>query len=120
MNSAQGELEHRRVKRLYSLTNKNSIFAKQIAQLTRRQHVLHKLGQGHQTGKKPASASQTAKSAARALQLEPKEREHLAPSAPQDHYQVSEDQRHHMDIREFVYENRHDPACQVRGPDPAY
>ncbi|KAI0744837.1 hypothetical protein C8Q76DRAFT_789312 [Earliella scabrosa] len=110
-----GELEHRRVKRLYALTNKNSRFAKQIALHTRRQVIMHKLTRGQAIRRRPSGqipSSHPGPTVARSLQLPAGQAEGLLPSAPAEHYQISEDQRHHTDLRDFLYDNRHDPACR--------
>ena len=94
------------------MTNKNFRFAKQIALHTWRQAMLNQLTGGIAPNKS-RNKKPPARTGSTTLQLGADETEQLLPAAASAHYQVSKDQRHHTDLRQFLYENRYDPACQV-------
>lgn len=121
----QGELEHRRVKQFYAHTNKTVKFAWQIARHQRRQAYLHRLqleqpqttlpirSQTKHNRKAPAHRSQLPRIP---LQLPFEASEPLPPSSPKEHYQISEEQAHPVDLPEYLTTNRDDPSFKVRCP----
>lgn len=124
----QGELKHRRVKQFYAHTNKTVKFAWQIARHQRRQAYLHRLqleqpqttlpirSQTKHNRKAPAHRSQLPRIP---LQLPFEASEPLPPSSPKEHYQISEEQAHPVDLPEYLTTNRDDPSFKVRCPNSA-
>ncbi|KAI0737525.1 hypothetical protein C8Q80DRAFT_1115077 [Daedaleopsis nitida] len=114
-NTQTGELEHRRVKQFYAHTNKSIKFAWQIARHQRRQAYLHKLSGASLRSQKPIGSSKRSSRRAQPrstlpLQLPFEATEPLPPSCAKDHSQISEDQAHPINIREYLAEHRDDPA----------
>ncbi|TFK94497.1 hypothetical protein K466DRAFT_476226 [Polyporus arcularius HHB13444] len=110
-----GELEHKRVKRFYALTNKNVKFAWQIARLQRRQQYLH--GRGSYSApppkkmKKKSRACYVRRAPLRApVQLPFDTEEPLAPCSPKEHTQIAEEQANSVNIRALIAQNRSDPS----------
>lgn len=101
---AQGELEHRRVKRFYARTNKVS-FVHQIAKQQRRVEILRRIHRQHRLSSQPASPS--------AATLGFAEEEPLGRSNPNAHYEISQSTRHPIDLTEWLAQHRGDPATYV-------
>ncbi|TFK83647.1 hypothetical protein K466DRAFT_577621 [Polyporus arcularius HHB13444] len=93
-----GELEHKRVKRFYALTNKNVKFAWQIARLQRRQQYLHSKGPHVDP---PLKKKPKKRSRARYVRV---------PLRAAEHIQISEEQANSVHIRELMGQNRDDPS----------
>lgn len=101
--SAQGKLEHRRVKRFYARTNKVS-FVHQIAKQQHRVEILCQIHRQHEL------SSQTSKSTAT---LGFAEEEPLGRSNPNAHYEISQSIRYLIDLTAWLSEHRGDPATSV-------
>ncbi|TFK88006.1 hypothetical protein K466DRAFT_645664 [Polyporus arcularius HHB13444] len=101
-----GELEHKRVKRFYALTNKNVKFAWQIARLQRRQQYLNREGLPDIASKK----TKRKKRQQRACYVPFTAEEPLAPSSPKEHTQISEEQAASVHIPSLIAENNDDPS----------
>lgn len=121
----QGELEHRRVKQFYANTNKTVKFAWQIARHQRRQAYLHRLQLEQPQMAPPTCSQKKHKRQAPArrsqlpripLQLPFEASEPLPPSSPKEHYQISEEQAHPVDLPEYLTTNREDPSFEVSCP----
>ncbi|KAI0369443.1 hypothetical protein BV20DRAFT_946216 [Pilatotrama ljubarskyi] len=117
------ELEHRRVKRFYARTNKNSCFAWQIARHQRREQLLNKMHRqlpGATQKPRRMNSSRASKSMGvkerllrrRALNLDFKTSEPLPFGSPKEHTQISEEQAHPIDISDYLLENSDDPAFE--------
>jgi hypothetical protein len=97
----QGELEHRRVKKFYAWTNKND-YARQIAQLERRQRLLRGISQRLQqsmVAKQPQSESGEVP-------------ERLFKTSPTAHHHISEHRGNRINLRKWVADNHGDPAMK--------
>ncbi len=112
----QGELEHKRVKRFYALTNKNVKFAWQIARLQHRQQYLNREGPPDIASKKTKRKKRQQRACyvrvpLRApLQVPFTAEEPLAPSSPKEHTQISEEQAASVHIPSLIAENNDDPS----------
>ena len=120
-------MEHKRVKRLYNLTNKNRGFEGQIAKGVRRGELLTKWG--NQAGFGPAqkhkhkkdkqmrdrlrAAGREQARRLRRLRIDSTDDVELANAPANLHYQISTDTRVHFNLQTFVAENADDPACDV-------
>ncbi|KAF7367198.1 hypothetical protein MSAN_00980100 [Mycena sanguinolenta] len=116
-----GELEHRRVKRFYARTNKNTA-VRQMTILERREqallHIARKLGkilpspppQPHTKGKRKAGAKRKVKKSS--LHVDFLESETLPYTAPEQHHHISASRNFHTNIPQFLHENEGDPAVQ--------
>ncbi|KAL0566510.1 hypothetical protein V5O48_015503 [Marasmius crinis-equi] len=89
-----GELEHRRVKRFYSRTNKFK-FVKQVAGHERREQLLVKIDTRITMRLQPQKPS-----------------EPLAPTSPNTHHFISWDRSNWFNVREWVNKNKGDPAIK--------
>lgn len=80
---------------------------------TRRQQVLHKIGCNVRTTKRPRKNPhpQLRKQGLQHVRLATASHEPLPPAPADVLYQISDDQRNHVDIRQFVIENAADAAC---------
>lgn len=121
-------MEHKRVKRLYNLTNKNHGFEGQIANGVRRGELLTKWGR--EAGFGPAqkykrkkdkqmrdrlgSAGREQARRLRRLRISATDDVELADAPANLHYQISTDTRVHFNLQTFVSENSGDRACDVR------
>ncbi|KAF4611550.1 hypothetical protein D9613_004494 [Agrocybe pediades] len=103
-----GELEHRRIKRFYARTNKNTNFEEQITRQQRRERVLHKIQLRQQ---QPAQAP---KNLARTSSIVPfNESEPLPFTRPEDHHHIANTQRYHENIYKWLYgKHEDDPALK--------
>ncbi|KAI0689453.1 hypothetical protein C8T65DRAFT_517303, partial [Cerioporus squamosus] len=110
----QGELEHKRVKRFYALTNKNIKFEWQMARLQRRQQYLNGKGPHvppQKRKRKKCSRARYVRTPLRAaVQVPFAVEEPLAPCSPKEHIQISEEQTSSVHIRELIGQNRDDPS----------
>ncbi|KAI9057374.1 hypothetical protein FKP32DRAFT_1551893, partial [Trametes sanguinea] len=121
------ELEHRRVKRFYARTNKNTDFAWQIARHQRREAILnrisrHTLHRQARTAQKPSGSrgqrqrrgpnalAQVPCAPLQPLHLRFEQSEPLPACSPKDHTQISEEQANPVNIHQYVAENDDDPA----------
>ncbi|RPD56887.1 hypothetical protein L227DRAFT_587910 [Lentinus tigrinus ALCF2SS1-6] len=102
-----GELEHRRVKRFYSRTNKNSEFAGQIAKHQRREALIYKVA-----STAPIAALRRRRKLGRRLQLQATDKDPLSLTLPTQHYHISDDPRNTVKLDAFAHENQDDPACE--------
>ena len=120
----QGELEHKRVKHLYEVTNKNQNFQGQIAQGVRRSELLDRWGRdaGFPPVKTPGCKKQNGPGTLRRNERTQADRlRHIRVNEPSDmdkapaneHYQISYEERHYFNINEFIAENWDDEACAV-------
>jgi len=104
----QGELEHRRVKKFFSRTNKKQ-YQRQIAKHEQRERRLHQMRMGNQPTLNP-SVSSTASSAPA---LAPHDLDPLPFTDPAVHYHMSQSQRNYIDITSWLADNKQDPALKV-------
>ncbi|KAI0667873.1 hypothetical protein C8Q78DRAFT_1071605 [Trametes maxima] len=114
------ELEHRRVKRFYVRTNKNTTFGRQIALHMQRERYLNQMHTRttSPTVGKPTRNCRPRKIAAweptcqrqRPLHLRFEVSETLPPASAKLHTQISDEQTHYEDIMAYVNENSDDPA----------
>ena len=120
-------MEHKRVKRLYNLTNKNRGFEGQIAKGVRRGELLTKWG--NEAGFGPAQKHKRKKDKQMQGPLKAAGREQarrlrrlricatddveLANAPANLHCQISTDTRVHYNLQTFISENADDPACDV-------
>ena len=107
MNFYQGELEHRRVKRFYSRTNKNKA-ARQIARQQRREEAMRKRKERiYKTLKRKNSpASVTAE--------ESKTLEALNYTPPDYHHHISHSPNFPCIFPQWLQSKENDPAMKVR------
>lgn len=109
LTSLQGELEHRRVKRLYTRTNKIK-FTRGIAMQQRHERLLHRLQDiEHET-----SVSETHDNENQPF-LHFINQEPLSYCSAKDHYQMSSSQKHYWDISAWFHKNWNDIAIKA-GP----
>ncbi|KAF7344219.1 hypothetical protein MVEN_01712600 [Mycena venus] len=123
-----GELEHRRVKRFYARTNKNTA-VRQMTFLERREQALLKIaravGKANATAATPATPTETAASASAPKPKKKKtvtkkkrayidfaESESLPYTAPEEHHHISHSLNFPVSITEFLRENEGDPAIE--------
>ncbi|KAJ3574409.1 hypothetical protein NP233_g1774 [Leucocoprinus birnbaumii] len=92
-----GELEHRRLKKFYSRTNKRNTFALQIAQHQQREQIVWKA----KNQEKINMASVT---------VPLKDSERLPPTSPDVHYQMSRSRQHPLHLQKWLFENCDDPV----------
>ncbi|KAK7064901.1 hypothetical protein R3P38DRAFT_3302318 [Favolaschia claudopus] len=112
-----GELEHRRVKRFYARTNKNTA-VRQMTVLERREQALAKiartLGKILPPSPPPAPFASTKKQKKKALKpqmsLDFAESESLPYTSPEQHHHISHSRNFYLSIPHFLSENRGDPA----------
>ncbi|KAI0743684.1 hypothetical protein C8Q80DRAFT_1079612, partial [Daedaleopsis nitida] len=110
--SQTGELEHWRPKSFYARMNRNTKMVAQIARQVQRQHVLHKIGVNVHSHKNPTKRRQPAlrKQVYQRTRMSINSREPL-PAAPADvQFQISDEQRNSVDIKQFLVEHAADPA----------
>jgi len=105
-------LEHRRVKRFYARTNKNTKFGLQIAKHTRREALLRAIKQREKD--EIAAASTEKPSEGEQVSLQFTDNEPLPYTSPRVHHHISDSQRYHDDITRFLTKNCNDPAMKVR------
>jgi len=106
----QGELEHRRVKRFYSRTNKNNV-GSQIAKHERRERLLRAISRRREGSADNLSAPEPEASR---VSLNFDVSEALPPTPPSQHHHISEERKHHLNIPTWLKENEGDLAVQVR------
>lgn len=108
----QGELEHRRVKRFYPRTQKGK-FTLGITKQQRREQHLRKL-------KELSPNLRMNDSKKKSPPLDPRlsfeDHDPLLPTLPSQHYQMSSEQRHKLNLSQWLHENRDDPALKVSRP----
>jgi hypothetical protein len=102
LSNVQGELEHRRVKKLYKRTNKMR-FEHQIAKHERMEHRYRKFVD---MLRKKTGARTTSRPG---LPLDTTEN-----TSPQQHYSVAKRDRAHVDLYTFSTQHVGDPALKVR------
>lgn len=108
----QGELEHRRVKRFYTRTNKIK-FTRGIAMQQRRERLLHRLQDiEHQTSTDHDNLAEANGNENQPF-LHFVDKEPLPYCSPEDHYQMSSSQKHYWDISAWLHKNRNDVAIKV-------
>jgi hypothetical protein len=119
---SQGELEHRRVKRFYSRTNKFN-FTSQIAKHQHRERILRNI---RLRSKQVAADADTQTSSdiitkdapqekARTAAVSFEDSDPLPYTSPNVHYHISESKRHHEDITNWLGQNANlnDPTVKV-------
>ncbi|KAJ3569072.1 hypothetical protein NP233_g5289 [Leucocoprinus birnbaumii] len=99
-----GELEHRRVKKFYVRTNKQSTFAWQIAKHERRERLLHQIGQ---TESESSQGNQLS-----GLHIPFEASEPLSSTSPTVHYHMSRSRSFPLNVTNWLYENSGDPALE--------
>ena len=106
----QGELEHRRVKRFYARTNKNSAIH-QMTRLERREFALQKLVKlkGKAASSGPAKGSTKIRT-----NVSFEDSEALPYTPAEEHHHISKSRNYHMNIMAFLSSNRDDPAIMVK------
>ncbi|KAH9834205.1 uncharacterized protein C8Q71DRAFT_797981 [Rhodofomes roseus] len=116
VNTQQGEMEHRQVKRFYVRTNKNQA-ARQIARRQRREHQLLKMLQRDRERRTAEQAVASAPLAEEARKAPPAASHNQAEAdplpfqtSPHERYHVSRSERHHENIFKWVSEHHNDPA----------
>ncbi|KAK7021684.1 hypothetical protein R3P38DRAFT_3541427 [Favolaschia claudopus] len=111
-----GELEHRRVKRFYARTNKNTA-VRQMTVLERREQALARIART--LGKilpppspPPVTSTKLRKKKARKalLSLDFADSESLPYTSPEQHHHISHSRNFYLNIPHFLSENRGDPA----------
>lgn len=102
MSVAQGELEHRRVKRLFGRTNKNGY----IKQMTQHEHRESRLLRQRRT-----TEHQHAK--AHPHHVDFAESDPLPYADAHLHHHISDSKKHGQDLFSFSKKNPNDPACKV-------
>lgn len=122
----QGELEHRRVKRFYSRTNKFK-FTRQISKHERRERILHKIRSQKRKGKTVLRqgvqlvnrSNSTPPSHLNYVEPRPtaavsfQESDPLPYTPPTAHHHISDSTRHYENIAAWLSTNQGDPALQV-------
>ncbi|KAH9835781.1 uncharacterized protein C8Q71DRAFT_709596 [Rhodofomes roseus] len=128
VSAANGEQEHRRIKRFFPRTNKKN-FAMQIAKHQRRERLLHQARKKYekaqaapfeQTQHKSSSRTQprtehappSVTSERRGGVLPITAEEPLGPTPPEARYHVANSQRHWEDIPSWLAKHRNDPATR--------
>lgn len=114
---AQGELEHRRVKRLYARTNKNTRFPAQIALLQQRQAFFEsrrRARQGTITAKRPTRVTHTTTTTHHPLRKKIAQADLAFAGDAAAHHHISEDTRDTVNLAAFIYETPENRACKVR------
>ncbi|KAJ7290637.1 hypothetical protein C8J57DRAFT_1611754 [Mycena rebaudengoi] len=123
--SAQGELEHRRVKRYYARTNRNDAVG-QITQLERREAALLKIARDQQhaqntppieTIETPSNGTKRKRPGTKPAQtvlptVDFAETEALPYTPPEAHYHISQSRNYHFNIQQFLTANYGDPAVK--------
>ena len=112
----QGELEHKRVKRFYSRTNKNAHFTAQITRLQQRQaHFETKRREREGTiGKRRPARKQHSPKTRHPLRRALATLEPRVSADPDAHHHISTDTRDAVNIIRFLREHPEDAACKVR------
>ncbi|KAJ7611459.1 hypothetical protein B0H17DRAFT_844044, partial [Mycena rosella] len=128
-----GELEHRRVKRFYARTNKNTA-VRQMTVLERREQALFRIAR--KVGKMDAKAAAATPTATESGIVPPKkskkgikhpdtlkkkkrlyvdfaEAESLPYTAPEQHHHISHSRNFPCSIPQFLSKNQGDPAVKV-------
>jgi hypothetical protein len=100
----QGELEHRRVKKFFSRTNKKQ-YQRQITKHEQRERRLHQMQTGNQPTLKRSASSTPA--------LAFHDSDPLPFTDPAVHYHMSQSQRHYIDVTSWLADNKQDPALKV-------
>ena len=105
----QGELEHRRVKRFYPRTHKGQ-FTLGITKQQRREQHLRKMKE-----LSPNSCMNNRKKKSSPLdpRLSFQDHDPLLPMLPSQHYQMSTEERHKLNLSQWLCENQDDPALEV-------
>lgn len=106
LTAKQGELEHRRVKRLYARTNKIQ-FSFQIARHERRARLLRKL-------MKPKTHGRVTRSRAKKPSLSFADSDPLPFTDPTARYHMSSSSRHFENLTTWLGDLQDDPAVIVR------
>ncbi|KAJ7118066.1 hypothetical protein C8R44DRAFT_532146, partial [Mycena epipterygia] len=111
-----GELEHRRVKRFYARTNKNTA-VRQMTVLERREQKLLRIARKIAQIVPPTAQPAPQKGKRKAKKLKPYvdfvDAESLPYTAPEQHHHISNSRNFHANIPHFLHENEGDPAVQV-------
>ena len=111
----QGELEHRRVKRFYSRTNKIG-FTRAIAKHQQRERLLHRIRQENQAIAAAAEEREirlpTVGGERPSLHFV--DQEPLPNCAPDAHYQISQGKKFYWDLGAWLARNKGDKALEVR------
>lgn len=105
----KGELEHRHCKRHYPRVHKGRSTAG-IARHIRRERILHNIRKDREEQHPPRKKRRLDKSGKKSAEND--ERLPLAP--PEDHYQMSNETRHPIELSTWLGKNEDDPALTVR------
>ena len=109
----QGELEHRRCKRFYPRVHKG-LFASGIAREVCRERILQFTVKNHGLIAERPSRKKQKTLSRKSLSIPFSESERLPPANPDQHYQMSNDTRHPVDISRMLGDCHGDPGCNVR------
>ncbi|KAF8547090.1 hypothetical protein OG21DRAFT_1573656, partial [Imleria badia] len=109
----QGELEHCRVKRFYSRTNKNA-FTHAIAKHQQHERLLHR---NHEENRVLATAGEGSIAQASSKEGEQPslhfvDQELLPNCPPEAHYQIAQSKKYYWDISAWLSQNRNDVALK--------
>ncbi|KAJ3554423.1 hypothetical protein NM688_g3120 [Phlebia brevispora] len=119
-----GEGEHKRCKKFYSMTNKNN-HEPQIATKERREHALRKLKEQDEEVIKARNEAQeggTTETGEKRKRGRPhkvkhfafdlEDKEEMPQLQPERHHQIAESQQFPIDIKQYAYQHRDDPAMR--------
>jgi hypothetical protein len=101
-------LEHRRVKKFFSRTNKKQ-YQRQIAKHEQRERRLRQI----RTGNQPTLNRSASSAPDSAPVLAFHESDPLPFTDPAVHYHMSQSQRHYIDVTSWLADNKQDPALKV-------
>ncbi|KAM5537746.1 hypothetical protein V8D89_008514, partial [Ganoderma adspersum] len=109
-----GEFKHRRAKRFYARTNKNSNFGLQIGLEVRRAAVLNRISkaQAQDPQLRKRGRAKTRAHKGRRLQLRFQDVQPLPPTQPDQHHHISCEARYPVSLADFIHENEGDAACE--------
>ncbi|KIK18470.1 hypothetical protein PISMIDRAFT_109369, partial [Pisolithus microcarpus 441] len=109
----QGELEHRRVKRFYTWTNKIS-FTHAIAKHQQRERLLHQIREQNHTVGQAIARNAAQESARDTVPNNPSlhfvDQEPLPNCPPELHYQISQGKKYRWDLSAWLSHNKNDLA----------
>ena len=119
----QGEAEHQKVKKYYRRASKHA-FTRGIAKQNRRERTLHKMRDLKKArdiidsvkgpGATPESASSSKKPSTPKLRF--KNQEKLPYSSPEEHYHMSSETKHKLQLATWLPEHKDELAFQVSYP----
>ncbi|KAF9544901.1 hypothetical protein CPC08DRAFT_620758, partial [Agrocybe pediades] len=114
----KGELEHRRLKRFYLRTNKNSGFEEQVTRQQRRERMLYNIHRRVEETTMAATDSMSSSLRRRTGSTIPfHDSEPLPYTDPEAHHHIAKGQHYHENIYRWLHENEDDPALKNFLPD---